>query len=166
MTTQLRYSWLLCGVALAAAPLTAQSPAPERPKVEFKKLKFMAGCWEGELDRETKVEEIWTEPAENLLLSTTRYIGKKNRATSFEFSKIEATDTAVVFAASSEGKPFDTYLLTKITDEYVEFENLTKTFPQRIIYRLSADGSLIPRNEGDGRPSVEVRLKKFKCPGS
>jgi hypothetical protein len=115
---------LLLGVVVVAPPLVAQSSAPARPKVEFKKLKFMAGCWEGELDAETKVEEIWTEPADNLLLATTRYIGKKNRATSFEFSKIEATDTAVVFAASTEGKPFDTYLLTKIVDEYVEFENL------------------------------------------
>lgn len=166
MTMTFRHVWLLAGVVLVAAPLAAQEQSRERPKVEFKKLKFMAGCWEGQLDRDTKVEEIWTEPAENLLLATTRYIGKKNRATSFEFSKIEATDTAVVFAASSEGKPFDTYVLTKIVDEYVEFENLTKSFPQRIIYRLSADGSLIPRNEGDGRPSVEVRLKKFTCPGS
>lgn len=162
----IRFAFLVLAALLPAAPAAAQDSPRERPKVEFKKLRFMAGCWEGELDRDTKVEEIWTEPTENLLLATTRYIGKKNQATSFEFTKIHATDTAVVYSASTEGKPFDTYVLTKLVDEYVEFENLAKSFPQRIIYRLAADGALIPRNEGDGRPSIEVRLKKVKCPGT
>ena len=53
-----------------------------------------------------------------------------------------------------------------LVDEYVMFENFAKKeFPQRFIYRLASDGSLIPRNEGDG-PSFEVRLKRIKCPGS
>lgn len=147
--------------AQQAAKTTALDPA----KVDFKRLRFMAGCWTGRLDKDTMVEEIWTEPADNLLLSTTRYL-QKSKATSFEFSKIQATDSAVVFAASSEGGAFDTYVLTSLVDEYVVFENLTKTFPQRIIYRLASDKALIPRNEGEGRTSIEVRLRKGKCPGS
>ncbi len=151
--------------APAAAQQARQSTALDPAKVDFKRLRFMAGCWTGRLDKDTMVEEIWTEPADNLLLSTTRYL-QKNKATSFEFSKIQATDSAVVFAASSEGGAFDTYVLTSLVDEYVVFENLTKTFPQRIIYRLASDKALIPRNEGEGRTSIEVRLRKGKCPGS
>lgn len=162
----MRTRWLVLGMLAASTPVLAQQAGQqERPKVDFKKLEFMAGCWEGKLDKETVVEELWTRPAENLLLATTRYL-KKNQATGFEFSMIQATDSAVTFSASSEGKPFDSYTLTKLVDEYVEFENLTKSFPQRIIYRLGSDGVLIPRNEGEGQPSVEIRMHKVKCPGT
>jgi len=140
----------------------------KEPKLVLKlndKLKFMAGCWEGRLDEETKVEEIWNNPTENLMTATTRYL-RKGRATSFEFSKIVATDSAVTFAASNEGKPFDEYTMTQLVDEYVVFENLKKSFPQRISYRLASDGRLIPRNEGEGQTSIEVRLEKVKCPGT
>ncbi len=146
-------------------------PKPPRPKeIKLKvrldqKLKFMAGCWQGRLDEETIVEEIWSNPTENLLISTTRYI-QRNRATSFEMSRILATDSTVTFSASSEGRPFDEYTMTQLVDEFVLFENPKKSFPQKISYRLASDGSLIPRNEGVGQTAVEVRFKKVKCPGS
>jgi len=169
-----RVAMMVAALSLVGAlPARSQEPAKaseqqkrEPPKVDFDKFKFMAGCWRGELDRETEIEEIWTEPSANLLLGTTRYLGKKNQATSFEFSRIELTDSAVVFAASSEGRPFDSYVLKSLYDEYVVFENLKKSFPQRIIYRLASDGVLIPRNEGEGQPSIELRMKRVKCPGT
>lgn len=167
---------LVIGFLGAFGPLMAQEqapgerpPKPEKPaKLKYKlsdKLKFMAGCWQGQIGPDAMVEEIWTNPSENLLTSTTRYL-TKNRATSFEFSKIEARDSTVVFAASNEGKPFDEYELKTLIDEYVVFENLKKSFPQRIIYRLASDGALIPRNEGEGQASVELRFKRVKCPGT
>jgi hypothetical protein len=142
-------------------------PKVKEPKLKVRlddKLKFMAGCWEGQIDEETVVEEIWTNPSQNLMTSTTRYL-RKNRATSFEFSKIVSTDSTVTFAASSEGKPFDEYTMIQLVDDYVVFENLKKTFPQRISYRRTSDGSLVPRNEGEGQPGIEVRFKKVRCPG-
>ena len=168
---------VLFALVLAPVPLLAQETSsaaaqpekkekPAKPKYNLSdKLKFMAGCWQGPIGPDAMVEEIWTNPSENLLTSTTRYL-TKNRATSFEFSKIEARDSTVIFAASTEGRPFDEYTLKTLVDEYVVFENLKKTFPQRIIYRLASDGSLIPRNEGEGQTSVEVRFRKVKCPGS
>jgi hypothetical protein len=139
-------------------------PAYVKPRVDFAKLKFMEGCWRGRIDKDTEVEEIWTSPAENLLLATTRYL-KKDRATGYEFTRIEGEDTSVVFAARSEGRPEDVYPLKQLADDYVLFENPTKTFPKRIMYRLTDDGALIPRNEGDG-PSVELRMRRVKCPGA
>lgn len=166
-------SFLVAGMA-AGSTLHAQdrpAPRPEKPKeVKLKvrldqKLKFMAGCWQGRIDPETVVEEIWTNPTENLLTSTTRYI-RGNRATSFEMSRILATDSTVTFSASSEGRAFDEYTMTQLVDEFVLFENPKKPFPQKISYRLASDGSLIPRNEGEGQTAVEVRFRKVKCPGS
>jgi hypothetical protein len=170
-------AWIV-GLSLVAATAVAQQK-PEPPKTEKEpketkqqkelrealgKLKFMAGCWEAPMDKESVVQEIWTTPADNLMLATTRVV-KKGRAIEYEFTRIAATDSGLVFAASSDGKPFDEYLMKTQVDEYVVFENLKKSFPQRIIYRLASDGALIPRNEGEGQPSFEVRMKKFKCPG-
>lgn len=161
--------------ALLAAPLAAQTPvsapdtskpkAHQPPRIDISKLKFMTGCWAGEIDKDNTVEETWSTMSDNLLLSTTRYLTKKGFATGYEFSRIQLTDSGVVFAASSNGKPEDVYMMKTLVDEYVLFENPKKAFPQRIMYRLASDGALIPRNEGDG-PSVEVRFKRIKCPGA
>ena len=136
-----------------------------KPKVDLNRLKWLAGCWSVETGKDQSAEEIWTTPVENLIVGMTRYF-RKDRATSYDFNRIEATDTSVVMAIRNEGKPESVYTLKTLVDEYVVFENLAKTeFPQRIIYRLASDGALIPRNEGDG-PSFEVRMRRMKCPGA
>ena len=107
----------------AGAKADSAKKKPEvKPKIDFSRLKFMEGCWRGRIDKDTDVEELWTAPAENLLLATTRYL-KKGRATGYEFTRIQAVDTTVVFAASSDGKPEDVYPLKALADEYVLFEN-------------------------------------------
>ena len=143
---------------------SAKKKPEVKPKIDFSRLKFMEGCWRGRLDKDTDVEELWSAPAENLLLAMTRYL-KKGRATGYEFTRIQAVDTTVVFAASGDGKPEDIFPLKTIADDYVLFENPAKTFPKRIMYRLTDDGALIPRNEGDG-PSIELRMLRVKCPGA
>lgn len=163
---------VIAGIFLAPSLAAQEHPKPvEKPKqppkpaVDFSKFKFLEGCWRGELDKDQEVEEIWTSPAENLLVSTTRYFAKE-RATGYDFNRIEAVDTTVVFAILSKGKPEDTYTLKTLADGYMLFENPTKKeFPQRIMYRMAADGSLIPRLEGEG-PSMEVRFHRVKCPGA
>jgi Domain of unknown function (DUF6265) len=161
---------------LAATSLVAQ--AGEKPKevpkeakkkepkpIDISKLRFISGCWRGRLDKDHMVEENWSSPSKNLFLATTRYLDRNNYATGFEFTRIEASDTLVVFAASSDGKPEDVYTMKTLVDEYVLFENPKKTFPQRIMYRMASDGALIPRNEGDA-PSIELRMQRVKCPGA
>lgn len=169
---------VLTALVSAAVPLSAQDPPPSppaaakpaekpkpdpKPKVDLNRLKWMAGCWHVELGKDQTAEEIWSTPVENLMIGVTRYF-RKDRATSYDFNRIEATDTSVVFGIRNEGKPESVYTLKTIVDEYVVFENEKKEFPQRVIYRLASDGSLIPRNEGDA-PSSEVRMKRVKCPG-
>lgn len=147
-------------------PKPVEKPAPpKKPNVDFSRFKFLEGCWRGETGKDEFVEENWSSPSENLLLATTRYL-KKDRATGYEFTRIQWVDSVVVFAASSDGKPEDVYPLKTLAFEYAEFEAPgKKTFPTRIIYRMASDGALIPRNEGD-RPSIEVRFQRVKCPGA
>lgn len=151
--------------APAPAPAQQANPAPPRPpKVDISKLKFMAGCWAARVDKDNDAEETWTMPSENLLLSTTKYL-KKDFATSYDFNRIEVTDSGVVLGILAKGKPEDVYLMKTLVDEYMMFENTKKPFPQRVIYRMASDGALIPRLEGDG-PSFEIRLHRVKCPGA
>ncbi len=171
---QLRFLLVMGAASIGSAsalsaqekPKPVEKPAPPRkPNVDFSRFKFMEGCWRGQTGKDDVVEENWTSPSENLLLATTRYL-TKDRATGYEFTRIQWEDSMVVFAASSDGKPEDVYPLKTLADEYVLFENPAKKgFPTRIIYRMASDGSLIPRNEGDG-PSVEVRFERVKCPGA
>lgn len=173
-----RLTLLIVGVVSAACSAAAQTPPtpapkvadtarvepPRPPRVDISKLKFMAGCWEVRLEKDTHAEEIWTMPAENLLVSTTRYM-KKEYATGYDFNRIEVTDSGVVLGILAKGKPEEIYLMKTLVDEYVLFENPKKAFPQRIMYRLASDGALIPRSEGDG-PGSEVRMLRMKCPGA
>jgi hypothetical protein len=145
-------------LALAAAPAAAQNMGP---------LKFMAGCWQGNLSDDTIVEEIWTPPAENLVLGLTRYI-EKSRATSWEFTFIERTDTTVIFVAATRGEKPDTFYVQMMANEAVSFARPGDEFPNVIFYRLVSDGSLIARLEGPTWATVrslEVRLERVKCPG-
>ena len=140
---------ILVASALLAAPLAAQAPAAPPadttkpkplPKIDISKLKFMSGCWQGQVDKDNWVEELWTTPSENLFLSTTRYF-RKERAIGFDYNRIEVPDSGVVLGITAKGKPEETYLMKTLVDEYVMFENPSKKdFPQRIMYRLASDG--------------------------
>ncbi len=153
------------------APAAAQTPAPAdstrpktKPAVKLEKLDWMAGCWAGETGKDDRVEEHWMQPSDNLMLATTRYL-TKSTATGWEFTRIAATDSGIVFAAASNGKEEHVYTMTRQASEYIAFERKTTEFPQRIIYRRASDGTLIPRNEGDGQQSIELRLQRVRCPG-
>ena len=155
----MRRTTLLTVLLLVPAALGAQTT------VKVSQLAFMAGCWEGQLGPDQIVEEIWSTPTDNMMLATTRYLNRKREATGWEFTRIAVTDSGVVFAAAGNGEPENVYPLQQIADDYVLFENRAKAFPQRISYRRASDGALIPRNEGDGRPSLELRMQRVRCPG-
>lgn len=170
---------VLALLLVAPVAATAQTPPPNadakpapadsakgraKPRFKLEKVDWMSGCWAAETGNDTRVEEDWSAPSENLMLATTRYL-TKGRATGYEFTRIEATDSGIVFAAAADGKPEHVYRLARQASEYLLFERAGKEFPQRIIYRRSSDGALIPRNEGDGQPSIELRLMRVRCAG-
>lgn len=166
---------LSCLTLLLIAPVAVQAQEPKpspadsarpRTKAAYKleKLDWLAGCWRAETGEGGRVEENWTSPADNLMLATTRYL-TKGVATGWEFTRIAATDSGIVFAAASNGKAEQSYRMVQQASEFIVFERATAEFPQRISYRLASDGSLIPRNEGEGQRSIEVRMLRVRCPG-
>lgn len=147
-----------------AAPPTDSVKAKPKSKLKLDGLDWMAGCWAAESGPDELVEENWTKPTDNLMLAVTRYT-KKKESTGWEFTRIMVTDSGIVFAAQSNGRPEDVYPMVRQSGELVLFENLKKPFPQRISYRKASDGALIPRNEGEGQQSIEIRLLPVRCPG-
>jgi hypothetical protein len=152
----------LLGLIFVLASVSVAS-AQSNPKVT--RLDFMAGCWEGSLSKDDKVQEYWMDPTDNMMLATTRILDKKGLATGWELTRIIADSTGMAFIALAEGKPEDRYQLVRVSSEYVLFANPDKPFPQQISYRMASDGALIVRNEGEGQLSVEVRLERVRCPG-
>jgi len=67
----------------------------------------------------------------------------------FEFMQIrQEPGGGILFIAKPSGQPEATFKLIKGGDREVIFENPQHDFPQRVIYRLQSDGSLLGRIEG------------------
>ena len=76
----------------------------------------------------------------------------------FEFMQIrEEAGGEILFIAKPSGQPEATFKLIKGSAREVIFENPQHDFPQRVIYRLQSDGSLLGRIEGVSKGKEKVR---------
>ena len=118
-------------------------------------LAWMAGNWTG-VQEGVEMEELWLAPKGNTMLAVHRDV-TKGRTVSFEFLRIEATADGITYWASPKGRPAVPFRMKDSQDKRVVFENAEHDFPQRIIYWLSADGSLHAKIEGtlQGKPAAE-----------
>ncbi len=165
---QRRHSVILKALIIGGFLGTIAVGQAQAQDFDFKKLKFMSGCWAAPFgDKDQAVEENWSSMSDNLLLATTRYLTKKE-ATSYEFTRIERSDSGIAYISIGADGNSNRYTLTQLSDEFAVWENRVQDFPQRIMYRLASDGALIARNdkieEYDPR-NVEVRLLSVECPG-
>ena len=85
----------------------------------------------------------------------------------FEFMQIrEETNGEIHFIAKPSGQPETTFKLIKGSAREVIFENPQHDFPQRVIYRLESDGSLVGRIEGVSKGqerSVDFPMSRARC---
>ncbi len=85
----------------------------------------------------------------------------------FEFMQIrEETNGEILFIAKPSGQPEATFKLIKGSAREVIFENPQHDFPQRVIYRLQDDGSLLGRIEGVSKgkeKSVDFPMNRARC---
>jgi hypothetical protein len=112
-------------------------------------ISFMSGCWTGPSPNGATIEEHYSPASENLLIGMTRYV-RNGRVVDFEFTTVERTDSTFVMTRP-KGVKSDSFPLKEVSDGRATWENLKHDFPQRIIYRRAADGSLIARIEGTTR---------------
>ena len=70
------------------------------------------------------------------------------------------------FIAKPSGQPETTFKLIKGSAREVIFENPQHDFPQRVIYRLQSDGSLVGRIEGVSKgkeKAVDFPMSRERC---
>lgn len=149
----------------AIAQARAQQAVSGDPDVSA--LVWLAGCWLGSTAGRL-VEEQWMAPRGGTLLGTSRTVVDE-RTTEYEFLQIRQQDDGVFFVARPSGQAEASFRLVTaaagLASEAV-FEDPTHDFPQRVIYRLQPDGSLLARIEGtkDGAPlAADFPMRRVTC---
>jgi hypothetical protein len=134
--------WIVIVLCVAAAGAAAGSP-PRQERSGAASLEWLAGMWSG-MDGTTKVEEFWMRPAGGVMLGVHRDIDSAGFVW-FEYLRIETRNGSTAYAAMPGGRPAVLFPLKEASKNHVVFENVENDFPQRIIYHLNEDGSLLAR---------------------
>jgi hypothetical protein len=127
-------------------------------------LSWMAGCWRQESPSRT-VDEVWMAPAGDGMLGMSRTVAR-GRIVEHEFLQIRVRDGALVLVAQPSGQPEASFTAKEVGPRAVAFENPAHDFPQRIIYRLQADGGLVGRIEGEENGKargVDFPMRRVAC---
>ena len=100
------------------------------------------------------------------MLGISRTIAE-GKTVEFEFMQIrEEANGEIFFIAKPSEQPEATFKLIKGSSREVIFENPQHDFPQRVIYRLQDDGSLLGRIEGVSKGkerSVDFPMSRARC---
>jgi Domain of unknown function (DUF6265) len=119
----------------------------QTPKPTINDLSWLSGCWEANR-KGREISEQWMKPSGRMMLGMGRTV-TDGKTVEFEFLQIrEDGDGAIHYVAKPSGQPEAAFKLIKLQNREVIFENAEHDFPQRIIYRLQPDGSLLARIEG------------------
>lgn len=141
--------------------LILSSPA----RADLSSLAWMAGCWTVDGEQPGSVEQ-WTMPAGGSMLGMSRTV-RDGKTVFFEFLRIvEEEDGWSGLIASPAGQETARFKMIDLDTQQVVFENPHHDFPQRIMYRLTADGKLLGRIDGnvDGSPrTVEFPMTRAAC---
>lgn len=156
MQTSLAACLSLAVAAMAAVgPYTRATGPGQSPGAGVDRLSWLSGCWT-QPRTNGLVEEHWMAPRGGSMLGMSRtVIGDKT--VEYEFIRIAAVDGVLSYVAKPSGQAEAGFPVKSIEDGVVVFENLAHDFPQRIIYRRNADGTLTARIEGTVKGEVRGR---------
>ena len=76
------------------------------------------------------------------MLAISRTVNARDRMSAFEFLRIVERDGGLVYVAQPGGAPPTEFVLTELSKTRAVFDNPRHDYPKRIVYELSADGSL------------------------
>jgi len=145
----------LPGVLFAA---DAPPPGQAKAAVALNQLAWLAGHWRMEKGGRV-VDEQWMAPAAGVMLGMSRTIAR-GKVVEHEFTQIrEGPGGALYFIAMPSGQKEAAFEIVSLTDREAVFENKGHDFPQKIIYALQSDGSLIAKIEGLGKDGTTRRIE-------
>lgn len=117
-------------------------PMPTPAKATINDLAWLSGSWMGTRSSGSTIEELWSAPKGGAMLATSRTVNTKSRMSAFEYLRIVERDGGLVYVAQPGGAPATEFILTEFSPTRAVFENPRHDYPKRIMYELSADGSL------------------------
>jgi hypothetical protein len=149
---------LLLAVSFAAASGALFAAAPEEKAGTtadpLAPLAWLEGCWRGSVNQR-EFREHWMPLRGGMLLGISQTVlGGKTQ--DFDYLRIESRPDGVFYVIVPSGAKESTFRLTGKTidadgdrrDEIFTFENPAQEFPQRILYRHTANGGLFAQVEG------------------
>jgi hypothetical protein len=144
---------------LLSPPAPAPAPDPTRGADD---LAWMSGCWM-QTRPDGFVEEHWMKPAAGALFGMSRTV-RGGRTTEWEFLRIGEERGQLAYVAKPSGQAESAFPLKRLGDGEVVFEDPKHDFPQRIVYRRNADGSITARIEGEiGGKAKGVEFPYQRC---
>ena len=138
---------------------------PFQTAANLDQLAWISGCWEGRGPNRVYTE-YWMKPEGGLMLGMSRTVSG-GKATEFEFLQIRQQASDISYIAKPSGQTETAFKLIRNSDKEAVFENPSHDFPQRVIYRLQPDGSLVARIEGKtnaGERGIDFPMKRATCP--
>jgi hypothetical protein len=138
----------LAGIWLAALVFVRSGFAQDgAPKPTVASLSWFAGTWSFERNGRV-VTERWTPPSGGMMIGTSHTVAKE-KTVEYEFMVLRADANGDVFyVARPSGQPEALFKLVRATEREAIFENPEHDFPQRILYYLKDDGTLLAAIEG------------------
>ena len=127
-------------------------------KTKAADLAWLAGCWSGGGEGREYVEQ-WMKPAGGTLLGMSRTV-KAGQTVAYEFVQIRERDGDLYYIAKPSGQAEAAFKLISADPKELIFENPDHDFPQRVIYRLEADGRLMAMVEG----TIDGKLRQEHFP--
>ena len=148
----------LSGLALAACLVATGWGQEAAPRATVERLAWLAGSWR--LEKAGRVtDEQWMAPAGGVMLGMARTVAK-GKVVEFEFTQVRVGPGGELFyIAHPSGQKEAAFQALSQTDTEVVFENKEHDFPQRISYRLNADGTLLASIEGPRADGTTRRIE-------
>lgn len=152
---------LVLSLLLLFAP---QNEVPSPRNFTIHDVAWIRGCWLG--GDGSRVSEQWTAADGGTMLGMSRTV-KNGKTVAYEFILLRQNEAGEVhYIAKPSGQGEASFKLVKAADREAVFENPEHDFPQRIIYRLQGEGSLVARIEGASKgqfKAIDFPMKKAPC---
>ena len=139
-------SFALLGLLLPAIAAAQGAPPPAVPAapLPLQDFAWLAGCWEGKVNKRDFREE-WL-PLRGEIMVGASQTASQGKTQSYEFLRLEPRADAIYYIPMPSGRKETLFRMTsKKTDGedvIFTFENPAGDFPQRIIYRHGSGGWL------------------------
>ncbi len=136
----------------------------QQPKPRIEQVAWMAGCW-GLDQGARRTEEQWMKLAGKSMIGMARTVAGEKTVFTESLQIRENEQGMALLVSINLGKP-TVFQAARVSGREVVFENPAHDFPQRIIYRLEADGSLFARIEGEEKgkaKGTDFPMKRVAC---